>query len=348
MLRKAISRVIEGRDLCFEESRNIAVFLMSGEASDVLIAALLAGMRAKGETSEEMAGFATGLKDVSRKPDCELRHLADTCGTGGDRKATFNISTAAALIAAGAGVRIAKHGNRSVTSKCGSADVLEALGVAIDAGPDIVASSVERAGFGFCFAQKFHPAMKNVMKCRRELGMPTIFNSIGPLSNPFGVDYQILGVNCIKKGKPTADALARLGTKRAFVVFGCDGTDEITTTASNIVWELREGSVKRFFLDPRELGIKRVGREELSGGSADENAQIIRSIIGGEGGSKSDVAVLNAAALLVVAGASESMSEGMNAARASIASGSAEGVLKEAVAASNSHFIKDSMIGDRL
>jgi anthranilate phosphoribosyltransferase len=250
--------------------------------------------------------------------------LVDTCGTGGDGCGTFNISTAAAFIAAGAGVYVAKHGNRGVSSSCGSADVLEALGVNIDMDPERVRTCIEEVGIGFLFAPRFHPAMRHVMRARREMGIPTAFNLLGPLTNPAGAQFQLLGVGRVDKAPLIAGALAGMGTRKALVVHGEDGLDEISSISPTLVWEVEDGKVKEGRIEPGELGLDPADPQALQGGSAEENARIIREeVLSGKPGPRRDIAVLNAAAVLYAAGRAADLKEGLALAEDAVDSGRA-------------------------
>ncbi len=329
MIAEAIAKVVGGKYLSREEAREAMSCLMRGEASDAQIASLLTALRMRGETAQEIAGFARAMRDTATTISPSVAPLVDTCGTGGDGLRTFNISTAAALVAAGAGVYVAKHGNRGVSSSCGSADVLEALGVNIDMEPVEVEECIEKVGIGFLFAPRFHPAMRHVMRARREMGIPTAFNILGPLANPAGVRSQVLGVGIADKAPLLAAALAEMGTQRALVVHGEDGMDELSTTSPTKIWEVRGGEVCAYTCDPQELGIRRSSLAELAGGSAMENARIIRDeILTGVEGPKRDATLLNAAAALVASGKAEHLGKGMELARRSIDSGAALRVLE--------------------
>lgn len=330
MIARMIDKVASGERLTRSEARDTMLTLMRGEASDAQIASLLTALKVRGETAEEIAGFAEGMREsaVTIKP--EVSPLVDTCGTGGDGLATFNISTAAALIAAGAGLYVAKHGNRGVSSPCGSADVLETLGVNIDLETEKVRECIERIGIGFLFAPHFHPAMRHVMRARREMGIPTAFNLLGPLTNPAGAETQLLGVGSREKAALMARALADMGARRAMVVHGEDGMDELTTTSPTLVWEVCEGDVTSYSVNPEELGIPRAQLRELRGGDAAENARIIREeVLSGRPGPRRDIAVINAAAALTAAGAAGSIEEGVGMAELSIDSGRALAKLGE-------------------
>jgi anthranilate phosphoribosyltransferase len=332
MLENVIARITAGEQLEREEARGVMLHLMQGKASDAQIAALLTALKMRGESADEIAGFAQGMREAATRINPEVEPLIDTCGTGGDRLSTFNISTAAALIAAGAGVFVAKHGNRCVSSNCGSADVLEALGVRIEMDAQKVRDCIEEVGMGFLFAPSFHPAMRHVMRARREMGFPTVFNVLGPLTNPAGAQAQVIGVGAREKAPLIARSLAEMGTGRAMVVHGEDGMDELTTTSPTLVWEVENGEVKHYSVDASLLGMERSSMHELQGGDASSNARIIRDeILAGKKGPRRDIAVLNAAAALLVAGKAGDLEEGISLAGESIDSGAAMRVLDSLV-----------------
>lgn len=323
-LGDTISRLTAGESLEREEAREVMLRLMRGEASDAQIAAMLTALTMRGETAQEIAGFAEGMREAAAAIRPRVAPLLDTCGTGGDGLSTYNISTAAAFIAAGAGAYVAKHGNRGASSPCGSADVLEALGVRIDLEPDDVRTCIETLGIGFLFAPRFHPAMRHVMKARREMGVPTAFNLLGPLTNPAGAGAQVLGVGMRDKAPLVAGALAEMGARRAMVVHGEDGMDEISTTSPTLVWEIGPRGMESYRLDAADLGIARARPRDLAGGGAADNARIIRDeVLAGRRGPRRDIAALNAAAALVVAGRADDLREGMELAERSIDSGAA-------------------------
>jgi len=300
--------------------------IMSGAATPGQIGGFLLALRAKGETVDEIVGLAKTMRSFSEKVSVS-GPLVDTCGTGGDRSGTVNLSTMAALVAAAAGARVAKHGNRAATSECGSADVLEALGVVIDLGPEGVAACIEEAGIGFCFAPVFHPAMKHAGPVRRELGVPTVFNFLGPLTNPAGATRQTIGVSDRGMAPKIAEALDRLGAEHAFVFRGDDGFDELTTTSTSRLWEI-QGGVKDRSFDPAEVGIERATMAELRGGSADVNAKVATRVLDGEGGPVRDAVRLNAAVALVAADIAPDLNEGMARAAEAIDSGRAKQTLE--------------------
>jgi anthranilate phosphoribosyltransferase len=302
--------------------------ILGGEATDAQIAGFAVGLRSKGETTAELATLVRTMLEFATRVDVDQPEmLIDTCGSGGDRAGTVNVSTMAALVAAGAGARVAKHGNRAASSDCGSADVLEALGVVIDLGPKGVARCIEEAGIGFCFAPIFHPAMRFAGPVRRELGAPTVFNFLGPLANPAGVRRQSLGVSDPAMAERVAGALAELGAERALVYHGDDGLDELSTTTTSTVFELRDGSVRRSQIDPTEYGIPIVSAGALAGGDAAGNAQIVHRVLAGQAGPVRDIVVLNAAAALVVAGCADDLGAGVNLAAATIDDGRAASAL---------------------
>jgi anthranilate phosphoribosyltransferase len=324
---ETLGRLVKGQDLAEHDAAAAMGEIFSGAATPGQIGGFLLALRAKGETVDEIVGLAKTMRSFSEKVVAS-GPLIDTCGTGGDRSGTVNVSTMAALIVAGAGGRVAKHGNRAATSDCGSADVLEALGVTIDLGPDGVAACIDEAGIGFCFAPVFHPAMKHAGPIRRELGVPTVFNFLGPLTNPAGATRQTIGVSDATMAPKIAEALDRLGTEHAFVFRGDDGFDELTTTTSSTLWEIQGGVEKRSF-DPVEVGIERATVADLRGGSADVNAKIVERVLEGETGPVRDAVRLNAAVALVAADIAEDLVEGMARAAESIDSGRAKRVLSK-------------------
>jgi anthranilate phosphoribosyltransferase len=330
--------VVHRRDLSREEARAAMAEVLSGEATDAQIGALLVGLQMKGETVDEIVGFAEAIRaaatplmvhdstlDVS---GTERDALLDTCGTGGDASGTFNISTATALVVAGAGVRVAKHGNRSVTSKCGSADVVEALGVNINLPADRIAQCLEKVGVAFLFAPAMHSAMKYVQPARRELKLRTVFNLLGPLTNPANASCQVVGVYTDGLVEKLADVLLHLGLKRALVVHGSDGLDEITISGPTRIAELRDRQVRTYEVSPEQFGLERAPLSSIEGGDAQVNAEIIRNILNGERSPKRDVVLLNAAAALVAAGQADSISAAIPVAAYAIDSGQAKGRLQ--------------------
>jgi anthranilate phosphoribosyltransferase len=328
-MKEIIAKVVRGESLSRDEARETMDLLMEGKASDAQVASLLTALRIKGEDPEEIAGFAESMRRHALRITPRVYPILDTCGTGGDGKKTFNISTAASFIAAGAGVPVAKHGNRGVSSGCGSADVLEELGIRIDMPAEAVRECIERIGMGFLFAPLFHPAMRHVMKVRKEMGIPTVFNLLGPLANPAGASHQLLGVGLREKAPVLAQALAEMGVRRALVVCGEDGMDELSTVSPTRVWEVREGEVFAYTVDAVSLGLSRSRPEDLRGGDARENALIIREeVLAGKPGPRTEVALLNAAAALYAAEAVEDLEEGLAMAKESVKSGKALEVME--------------------
>jgi anthranilate phosphoribosyltransferase len=296
---------------------------MRGEATQAQIAGYLVALRAKGETADEIAGSAEAMRDHVLPVQPTRSDLVDTAGTGGDGKHTLNISTAAALVAAAAGAGVAKHGNRAASSQTGSADVLEALGFNLDLPPERIAQSIDELGFGFMFAQAHHPAMKHAAPVRRDLGTRTVFNVLGPLTNPARARAQVVGVYAAGLVRPIADALAQLGARRAFVVHGADGIDELSPTGPNLVCEVVDGAVRERTIDPEELGVPRCSLDELAGGAPAENAAMIRDVLDGEDGGRRSAILLNAAGAIAAGGHAEDLREGIELARRAIDSGAA-------------------------
>ncbi|MEM3184430.1 MAG: anthranilate phosphoribosyltransferase [Candidatus Hadarchaeales archaeon] len=324
IVEEAIKKLVQGRNLTSEEAEGAMMEIMSGEVSHTKIAAFLTALRMKGETVGEIVAFARVMRNLCEKvrPNVDGK-LVDTCGTGGDKLKTFNISTAAMFVAAGAGIPIAKHGNRSVTSKAGSADVLEALGVNIMLGPREVERCIERVRLGFMFAPLFHKAMKNVMPVRKELGIKTVFNILGPLTNPADVRAQVIGVPEAELTEKIAMALRELGCEKAMVVYGLDGLDEISTIGKTKISLLQNGLITTRIVEPEEFGLKRTKPEFLSGGDAEENAKIIVRVLMGEDKIREDIVVLNAAAAIFVGNLADDMISAVEMARNSIKSGKA-------------------------
>ena len=319
--KEAIAAVVAGKDLTQEEAAEAMGQLISGRATPAQIGAFLTGLRLKGETVEEIAGMALAMRDRAARIKVD-GPLLDTCGTGGDGSGSVNVSTAAAFVAAAAGAKVAKHGNRAMSSGCGSADVLEALGARIDLEPEQVAACINEVGIGFLFAQKFHPAMKYVAPARREIGIRSVFNILGPLTNPAGAAHQLLGVANPGQAEKMASVLRLLGSTHALVVHG-NGMDELTTTGASTVWELRNGQIREYEVSPEELGLPAATAADLHGGSADQNAAKIRAALAGEDGPVRDIILLNAAAALVAADLATSLAEGIVTAREAVDSGKA-------------------------
>ncbi|MEW6448118.1 MAG: anthranilate phosphoribosyltransferase [Bacillota bacterium] len=331
MISEALARVVSGENLPIDFARQVMGEIMSGAATPAQIGGFLVGLRFKRETAEEVAGFAQAMREkavgyVSRHP-----LLVDTCGTGGDGAHTFNISTTAAFVIAACGCKVAKHGNRSVSSRAGSADLLEALGARIDLPPAVAGECMDEVGFGFFFAPLCHPAMKHAAGPRRELGLPTVFNILGPLCNPAGAQIQVLGVYAPELVDLVAEVLSLLGVRRAFVIHGAGGLDEFSPVGEVMYAEVRNGSVRRGVLDPLDYGIARCPLEALKGGTAAENAALTRSILQGGRGPKSDAVALNGALALVAAGSADDLKEGINIARGAMSSGAALAKMEEYV-----------------
>ena len=334
-IQTAMIRLVEGRDLSESDMESLMFEVMSGSATPAQLGGLLVALRMKGERVAELTGAARAMRRYATAMRT-TRPVVDTCGTGGDLSGTFNISTAAALIAAGAGLVIAKHGNRAISGAVGGADALAALGVQIDPPAEVVSACLEEVGIGFLFAPAFHPAMRHVAGPRRELGLRTIFNLLGPLSNPAGAKAQLLGVFSREWVEPLAEALGRLGSDRALVVHGADGLDEISTTGATYVAELRDGAVHTFEIVPEAFGVPRCAPEALRGGDAAYNAALIQQILTGHGTSaQMNIALLNAAAAIYVGGAASDIQSGLDHARAAVESGQATRKLEQLVARSN-------------
>lgn len=335
-MRTVLEKVVKGINLTEGEVRIVMERMMEGGATPSQMAAFLVAMRVKGETVEEITGFVRAMRDrASRLSTCRT-HLVDTCGTGGDGRQTFNISTTVALVVAGAGVGVAKHGNRSVSSRCGSADVLECLGVNVDLTPDVVGRCLDDTGIAFIFASRFHGAMKYVAVTRKEIGIRTVFNILGPLTNPAGARAQVLGIYDASLTEVLAAVLQRLGIDRAYVVHGSDGMDEITLTGRTKITELKNNRLRTFYLAPEQVGLKRAPLKDLLGGSAVQNASITKSVLEGELGPCRDIVLLNAAFTFMAAGIAATPREGIELASRSIDSGAALNKLRELIAFSRS------------
>jgi anthranilate phosphoribosyltransferase len=332
--KSLIGKVATGAELTVQESATAFDRMMSGEATPSQMGALLMGLRVRGETVDEITGAVTTMR-AKMLAVAAPQEAIDVVGTGGDASGSYNISTCAAFIVAGAGVPVAKHGNRALSSRSGAADVLAALGVRIDIGPEAIARCISQAGIGFMFAPLHHPAMKHVGPTRVELGTRTIFNLLGPLSNPAGVKRQMVGVFSRHWVEPLAKVLGRLGSERAMVVHGSDGLDEITTAGPTSVASLENGAVRTFEISPEDVGLPKADPKRLLGGDAEANATALLSVLKGEKGAYRDVAMFNAAAALVVAGRAKDLPDGMALARTSIDSGEAEGRLDRLIAVAN-------------
>ncbi len=335
MIQDAIQQLISGRDLDRETATAVMDQIMSGEATDAQIGGFLVALRCKGETEDEVAGFTEVMRAKATRISGGRPPLLDTCGTGGDASGTFNISTTVAFVAAGAGCTVAKHGTVAMSSRCGSADVLAELGVNIEADPARVGVCLDEAGIGFLFAPALHGAMKHAIGPRRELGTRTVFNILGPLTNPAGATRHLMGVFAPELTELQARVLGALGSERAFVVHGLDGLDEITLTGPSRVSELTDGEVRTYEIEPGDFGIDRAGAADLKGGDAAENAAILRQVLDGAAGPRADVVLLNAAAALAAAGVASDLAGGLEAARESIASGRARQALARLVEVSN-------------
>ena len=323
MIQDALARLLEGEDLTRDEARAVMDTIMSGEATPGQIGGFLVALRLKGETADEIAGSAEAMRAHAIPVHPKRQDLVDTAGTGGDGGRTFNISTAAALLAAAAGAGVAKHGNRSVSSASGSADVLEELGFRLDLEPARIAQSIDELGFGFMFAPTHHPAMKHAGPVRRELATRTVFNVLGPLTNPAGARAPVVGVYSPLLVPVIADVLAQLGARRAFVVHGFGGIDELSPAGSNLVCEVVDGTVRRREIDPLDLGIDRCDPEELRGGTPAENAQRIREVFEGGNGGRRSAILLNAAGAIAAGGHAKDLKEGIGLAREAIDNGAA-------------------------
>jgi anthranilate phosphoribosyltransferase len=324
VIQAAITKVLDGRRLSLADARTVMREIMGGKATPAQIGGFLVALRSRGETVEEIAGFAEAMREraVSVRP--RRSDLVDTAGTGGDGAQTINISTAAALVAAAAGAGVAKHGNRAVSSACGSADVLEALGFALDLEPQRIAHSIDELGFGFLFAPAHHPAMRHAASVRKELATRTVFNVLGPLTNPAGARAQVVGVYSADLVRMIAEVLAHLGARRAFVVYGAGGIDELSPVGPNVVCEVVDDVVRERRLDPQEeLGVPRCTVEELRGGSPRENAQAILDVFAGENGGRRNAILLNAAGAIAAAGHAADLREGLELAREAVDSGAA-------------------------
>ncbi len=324
MIQEALAHLLDGRSLDRAEARGVMDEIMAGEATQAQIGGFLVALRLKGETPDEIAGFAEAIRGRVLAVAPKRTDLVDTAGTGGDGQATINISTAAALVAAAAGAGVAKHGNRAVSSASGSADVLEALGFSLEQPPERIARSIDELGFGFLFAPTHHPGFRHAAPVRKELATRTVFNVLGPLTNPAGARAQIVGVYDPKLVRTIAEVLARLGAHRAFVVHGAHAVDELSPAGPNLVAEVVEGSVSDRVIDPADLGVPRCAPEELRGGSPEENAAVIRTVFSGEErGAKRDAILLNAAGAIAAGGHALDLREGLEIARETVDSGAA-------------------------
>jgi anthranilate phosphoribosyltransferase len=326
-----LARIMDGADLTEAEARAAMAVIMAGDADPAQTAAFIVALRMKGESAEEMTGMVRAMFDAAVTVDAG-DDVVDTAGTGGDRSGTFNISTTAAFIAAGAGAKVAKHGNRAASSQAGSADVLEALGVPIDLPPGAGARMVREAGFGFFFAPRYHPAMRHAAPVRSSLGVPTVFNVLGPLANPARARRQAIGVSDPRMAERMIEVLRNLDSEYAFVYYGEDGLDELTTVGTSFIYRLRAGEVTHAEFTPSDFGVARARREDLLGGDASRNAAILRSVLHGERGAPRDVSVVNAAPAIVAAGLADGFAAAIDLAVESVDSGSAAGVLERVLA----------------
>jgi anthranilate phosphoribosyltransferase len=331
VIKEALGWLLEGRDLTREEARTVMGEIMRGEATPAQMGGFLIALRAKGETADEIAGCAEAMREHVLPVRPSREDVVDVVGTGGDGARTFNISTTAAIVAAAAGAGVAKHGNRAISSVSGSADLLEALGLALEQPPERIAESIDRLGFGFMFAPVHHRAMRHAAPVRRELGTRTVFNVLGPLTNPAGARAGIFGVYGRSLVRTIADVLAALGTRRAFVVHGAHGIDELSPAGPNAVAEVVDGEVRERTIDPLELGIERCAPGDLAGGTAEENARTAREVLGGAPGPKRDAVLLNAAGAIAAAGHANDLREGLALAGEAVDSGRAAERLEELV-----------------
>ena len=330
-LPEALQRVGEGRDLSAAEMADVMTEIMEGRATEAQIGGLLMALRVKGENVDEIAGAASAMRRQGIRIQPKARIILDTCGTGGDQSGTFNISTAAALVAAASGVAVAKHGNRAMSGHVGGADVLEALGVQIEIPPARVAECIDAVGIGFLFAQSFHPAMRYAARARRELGLRTLFNLLGPLCNPAGATHQIVGVFADRWTQPLAASLGRLGSQHALVVHGAGGLDEVSLVGFTEVAELRDGAVRTYRIAPEQFGFDRCGIDVFRVGSPEQSADFVREVLAGVPGARTDIVLLNAGAALYAASRTPSIAAGVEMARESIQSGKAEHTLSALV-----------------
>lgn len=335
-MKEYLNRIMAGENLSQAETSSAFELIMSGAATPSQIAGFIVALRMKGETADEIAGAAQTMRRHAVLIDTAGLPVVDTCGTGGDSSSSFNISTTAAFVVAGAGIPVAKHGNRAISSKCGSADLLAELGVNIEIAPDLVEECIREAGIGFLYAPRLHPAMKNAMTPRKELGVRTIFNMLGPLTNPAGAKYQVIGVFSAALTETFAQVLKLLGSRHALIVHGSDGLDEITATASTRISELKtDGTIQTYEFDPLSVIDDYAALEDLAGGSPQENARITRAILSGRKGGGRSIVCLNAAAAIVAAGKADNMRDGYTAAARSIDSGMAMKALESLVRVSH-------------
>ena len=331
MIKEMIGRVVEGGDLSFEESKTVMREIMEGVATEAQISSFITALRMKGETVDEIAGCVSVMREKATHIDVGKSLVVDTCGTGGDAKSTFNISTCSAFVVAGAGLKVAKHGNKASSSKCGSADVLKLLGVNIDANTNVVEECIQKANIGFLMAPLLHSSMKHAVGPRREIGIKTIFNILGPLTNPARATRQVIGVYDAKLTDIVAKVLKKLNTDHAFVVYGYDGMDEITTTDKTKVCELKDGKIKSYFITHDSFNIPKAGMNDFIVDSPEESASAISAVLDGAVGPKRDIALLNASAAIVAGGGAENLKDGVRLAEESIDSGKAKAALEKLI-----------------
>jgi len=335
MIKAVLGTLVEAKNLKEEEARQVMGEIMEGKATPAQIASFLTALKMKGETVAEITGFAKAMMEKVDAFSIKIDTLVDTCGTGGDSLNTFNISTVVAFVVAGAGLSVAKHGNKALSSKCGSADVLEALGVKLTIPKEKVKECLEKIGIGFLFAPCCHPAMKYALAPRQEMGMRTVFNILGPLINPLRANVRLMGVHSSSLTEPLATVLKNLGVRSAFVVWGEDGLDEISIKARTRITELKEGKIKTYYIKPEDFGLKRASLQEIRGGDREENTRIFKDILRGGKGAKRNIVLINSAACLVAAGRAKSFKEGIEIAKDSIDSGKAKEKLQSLISFTN-------------
>lgn len=323
MIKEVLRELVKGKCLSYDDAVNVLTEIISGSAPDHLVTAFLTALAMRPVKGEELAGFSFAMRKYALPIYVKSKPVIDTCGMGGDHKGTFNISTAVAFVCAGAGIKVAKHGNRSATSMCGSADVLEHLGVVIDLPPENVAKCIDHIGIGFLFARTFHPAMKNVAKVRSELPFPTIFNMIGPLSNPVSVDAQVLGVFSEDLLDPVAIALKLIGRRRAFIVWGTDGLDEVTPCGDTKIKEVNSGEIREYVVNPSHLGLTPISLEQIKGGTVEQNAEILVKVLSGEHTPYRTAVLINSAPAIIAGGLAHNWKEAISIAEETVNSGKA-------------------------
>ncbi len=338
MIKEMIGRIVEGKNLSLVESKAVMNEVMEGNATEVQIGSFITALKMKGETVDEITGFVSVMREKATHIDVGNNVVVDTCGTGGDAKCIFNISTAAAFVVAGAGLKVAKHGSRASSSHCGSADVLKFLGVNIDASSKVVEECIQKANIGFLMAPLLHSSMKHAVGPRREIGIKTIFNILGPLTNPANATRQVIGVYDAKLTDIIAKVLKELNTEHAFVVYGYDGMDEITTTDKTKVCELKDGKIKSYFITHDSFGIPKAEINDFVVGTPEESAQVISEVLGGKNGPRRDIVLLNASAAIVAGGGADDLRDGVRIAAESIDSGKAEASLKKMIEMTNANY----------